>query len=574
LKRYRWNLPPVDDEALASFAESIKASLPLARIFFKRGVMSYEAAEAFFTAPLESLPPPSLFGSMPKAVGRVQEAMRSGEKVMIYGDYDVDGITGTAMLHLFFRERGVDVSYYINNRFEEGYGLSMQGVQTAAERGVGLIITVDCGINANLAIERAAENDIDVIVCDHHESAELPDAYAILNPKVPGCTYPFRELCGCGVAFRFIQAIAEELQLSKESWQKYLDLAAIATAADMVVLSEENRTMVREGFRMMQQRPRPGIEAMLFLMKMKPVDLSMTSITFGIAPRINAAGRMGSAGKAVACLLSESAVEAKRHAGELEELNVLRRRTDADMLKRAEEMVEGHFASYCSSIVLYDESWHLGVVGIVASKMLERYHLPTVIMGASKEMVKGSVRSVPGLNIYDVLQECSELLEQFGGHHQAAGVTLRPENLPPFRKRFDEVCARLLGIEERQKALDVDTVLAMNEMTPNFIKSLQRFSPYGIGNREPLFLSEGLQCNGSLRLLKERHVKFTAMDWSGKKLEAIAFDRKDIYEALKKASNPVFSMVYSLEEHEWNGRVELQAKVRDLSVESPLQSTL
>ncbi|MWV54739.1 single-stranded-DNA-specific exonuclease RecJ [Chlorobium phaeovibrioides] len=568
MKRYRWNLPPVDDAALTSFACSIKASLPLARIFFMRGVKSYEAAEAFFTASLETLPSPSLFASMPTAVGRVQEAIRSGEKIMIYGDYDVDGITGTAMLNLFLRDRDADVSYYINNRFEEGYGLSMEGIRAAAERQVGLIITVDCGISANLAIERAGELGMDVIVCDHHEPEELPDAYAILNPKVPGCSYPFRELCGCGVAFRFIQAIAEELQLSAESWQQYLDLVAIATAADMVVLSEENRTMVREGFRKMQQRPRVGIEAMLSFMKVNPRDLSMTGVTFGIAPRINAAGRMGSARKAVDWLLAESKDEARVHTGELEELNILRRRTDLEMLKRAEEMVEGHFASYCSSIVLYDESWHLGVVGIVASKMLERYHLPTVILGASKELVKGSVRSVPGLNIYSVLQECSDLLEQFGGHHQAAGVSMRPENLPAFRKRFDEISARVLDMDARQKELTVDTELGLGEITGNFMKALQRFSPYGVGNPEPLFLTEGLQCNGSVRLLKERHVKFMVRDASGKRLDVIAFDRKDIYDALKESSGQSFSMVYSLELHEWNGRVEPQAKVKDLSVES------
>lgn len=238
------------------------------------------------------------------------------------------------------------------------------------------------------------------------------------------------------------------------------------------------------------------------------------------------------------------------------------------MLKRAEEMVEGHFASYCSSIVLYDESWHLGVVGIVASKMLERYHLPTVILGASKELVKGSVRSVPGLNIYSVLQECSDLLEQFGGHHQAAGVSMRPENLPAFRKRFDEISARVLDMDARQKELTVDTELGLGEITGNFMKALQRFSPYGVGNPEPLFLTEGLQCTGSVRLLKERHVKFMVRDASGKRLDVIAFDRKDIYDALMESSGQSFSMVYSLELHEWNGRVEPQAKVKDLSVES------
>ncbi|NTW63119.1 MAG: single-stranded-DNA-specific exonuclease RecJ [Chlorobiaceae bacterium] len=566
MKRYRWKLLMPEEQMVSHLSGVINVSTPLSRALCNRGIATYDDAKDFFRPSIQQLPSPFLFKDMRRAVERVATALEKRENIMLYGDYDVDGTTGTALLYLFLQERGADVSYYINDRFTEGYGLSREGIETAVTRKTGLIITVDCGIRAEEQIRLCNDYGIDVIICDHHEPHELPPAYAILNPKRYDCTYPFRELCGCGVAFRFIQAIAEELDTGLESWQKYFDLVAIATAADMVVLEKENRTFVREGLKRIRTGPRSSLAQMLGIMNVDAGMMSMFTIAFGIAPRINAAGRMESATLAVQWLLSDSAEDSQYHAGELEQLNALRRKIDAEIFNQAEKMIAGHFASYCSSIVLYDEEWHLGVLGIVASKMLEKYYLPTVIMGNMNGLVKGSVRSVDGLNIYEVLQECSEYLEQFGGHNQAAGITLKPENLAGFRKRFDEICRDLQPAELRQKELLIDSPLALEDVTEKFMKLLEEFAPYGYGNREPLFVSDQLLLQGRPRLLKDRHVKFSVRDKHDRVFDVIGFDRRDIYEDLAASSNPVVAMVYSLEKRSWNNREHWQIRLRDLSI--------
>lgn len=555
-----------DEQAVLVLSEAINVSLPVARALFNRGIQTFDEAKEYFRSSILSLPSPYLLLHMRKAVDRVVQAIRDHEKIMLYGDYDVDGTTGTALLLLFLKEQGALVSYYINDRFTEGYGLSAEGIDAAVEQEVTLLVTVDCGINENEAVLRCAAHGIDVIICDHHEPDVLPLAYAILNPKVPGCTYPFRELCGCGVAFKFIQAIAEHVHAEPESWQKYLDFVAIATAADMVSLEQENRTLVREGLQRMRTKPRTNLMAMFSLMKIAPAELGMFHIAFGIAPRINAAGRMHSAHLAVEWLLSDTSVDAQRHVDELDRINLLRREIDADIMGKAEKMLDSHFASYCSSIVLYDESWHIGVLGIVASKMIEKHYLPTVILGGMNGLIKGSVRSVEGLNIYEALQECGDYLEQFGGHHQAAGITLRPENFAGFRKKFNEVCSTLLSIGQRQKELVVDSKIALEDITSRFVNVLEQFAPYGHGNREPLFLSEGVVPYGQPRLLKERHVKLTVRDKNGRTFDVIGFDRLDIYTELKAHSRPVFTMVYSVEKRMWNNREQWQIKLKDLEL--------
>jgi single-stranded-DNA-specific exonuclease len=566
MKRFRWNLLSPDEQSVFVLSEAINVSLPVARALFNRGIQSFDEAKVYFRSSILTLPSPFLLQHMHTAVERVLRAIRDHEKIMLYGDYDVDGTTGTALLLLFLQEQGAEVSYYINDRFTEGYGLSVQGIDSAVEQNITLLITVDCGINENEAIQRCAGHGIDVIICDHHEPDELPQAYAILNPKIPGSTYPFRELCGCGVAFKFIQAIAESLHAEPESWQKYLDFVAIATTADMVSLEHENRTLVREGLQRMRKKPRANLMAMFSLMKVTPAELGMFHIAFGIAPRINAAGRMHSAHLAVDWLLSDSSADCQRHADELDRMNSLRREIDADIFVKAEKMLDSHFASYCSSIVLYDESWHLGVLGIVASKMIEKHYLPTVILGGMNGLIKGSVRSVEGLNIYEALQECGDYLEQFGGHHQAAGVTLRPENFAGFRKKFNEVCSSLLSIGDRQKELVVDSRLALEEITAKFINVLEQFAPYGHGNREPLFMSEELVLYGQPKLLKERHVKFALRDKHGRTFDVIGFDRLDIYTELTAHPRPVFAMVYSVEKRIWNKREQWQIKLKDLEL--------
>ena len=566
MNRYRWNLLSSDEQAVLALSDAINVSLPVARALFNRGIHNFDEARDFFRSSIEHLPSPFLLQDMQKAVDRVLAAITGHEKIMLYGDYDVDGTTGTALLFLFLKEQGAEVSYYINDRFTEGYGLSAEGIDSAVDQKIRLIITVDCGIRENEEILRCVGYGIDVIVCDHHEPDELPPAYAILNPKVSGSTYPFRELCGCGVAFKLIQAIGEHLNAEQESWMKYLDFVAIATAADMVVLEHENRTMVREGLQRMRTSPRRTLMTMFSLMKVAPAEIGMFHIAFGIAPRINAAGRMHSAHLAVEWMLSDTLADSQRHAYELDRMNSLRRETDADIMGKAEKMLEGHFASYCSSIVLYDESWHLGVLGIVASKMIEKHYLPTVILGGMNGLIKGSVRSVEGFNIYEALQECSEYLDQFGGHHQAAGITLRPENFSGFRKKFNEVCSDLLSMGQRQKELVVDSKIALEDITIKFLNVLEQFEPFGHGNREPLFISEGLSLHGQPKLLRDRHVKFSVKDVNGRVFEVIGFDRPDVYGELTARSRPVFSMVYSVEKRVWNNKEQLQIKLRDFEL--------
>ncbi|MGC8775341.1 MAG: single-stranded-DNA-specific exonuclease RecJ [Chlorobaculum sp.] len=567
MKRYRWTCLEPEPTLVQALSEAINVSSPIAAALVNRGISSFEEARRFFRPSLDEIPSPFLFNDMKRAVGRLSKAISGGEKIMVYGDYDVDGTSGTAMLSLFLREMGADVCHYINDRFTEGYGLSESGIAWAFEQGVSLIVTVDCGIRAIAEVQACVAKRIDVIICDHHEAGELPDACAILNPKVEGCGYPFRELCGCGVALKLMQAMVEARGESQERWRNYLDFVAVATAADLVSLQGENRAYLREGLELMRHSPRVSFKAMATNMKLNLADFGMMNITYGIAPRINAAGRMESAGAAMQWLLSSDESEASLRAAELEALNVRRREIDAEITARAETMVAGHCASFCSSIVLYDEAWHLGVLGIVASKLLDKYQLPTVVMGRMNGLIKGSVRSVDQLNIYDVLHECRDHLEQFGGHHQAAGLTLRPEQLEAFRRRFDEVCRELLPVEARQKTLLIDADLTLDEITPKFLNVLEQFAPFGFSNREPLFTTTGCRLVGKPKLLRERHVKFTVRGERGSSFEVIAFDRPDIFTDLEAhGAASALQLVCIPERNQWNGREYVQLRLKDMAI--------
>lgn len=566
MKRYRWTLLDPEPTLVQGLSESINVSMPIAAALCNRGVSSFEEARQFFRPSLAEAPSPFLFKQMKQAVARVLKAVSAGESIMIYGDYDVDGTTGTALLSLFLGEMGARVCHYINDRFSEGYGLSKAGVEYAVKKGVSLIITVDCGIRAVEQVRECASKGIDVIVCDHHEAAELPAAYAILDPKVEGCGYPFRELCGCGVALKLVQAIVETQGWPRTRWEQYLDLVAIATAADLVSLQGENRVYVREGLELMRRSPRECLKAMTPFMKVKTEELGMMNITFGIAPRINAAGRMDSADAAMRWLLARKPDEARQHANALEELNSHRREIDAEITSKAETMVAGHCASYCSSIVLYDEAWHLGVLGIVASKLLDKHFLPTVVMGRMDGVIKGSVRSVDNLNIYEVLHECREHLEQFGGHHQAAGLTLRPEQLTAFRSRFDEVCREMLPVEKRQKELLIDAELSLDDITPKFLNVLEQFSPFGFANREPMFVTAPCSLVGKPKLLRDRHVKFMVRGERHSRFEVIGFDRPDLFNDLDRLGNVApLRLVCIPEKKQWNGREYVQLRLKDMA---------
>ncbi|ARM31873.1 single-stranded-DNA-specific exonuclease RecJ [Prosthecochloris sp. HL-130-GSB] len=567
MKRYRWTLLEPETDVCERLSGEINVSMPIARALCNRGITGFDEAKSFFSPDPAGIPSPFLFRDMPAAVERVQNAVEKGEHIMLYGDYDVDGTTGTALLLFYFRSVGADVSYYINDRFSEGYGLSESGVEQAIDRKAGLVITVDCGIRAVDEISALRRAGIDVIVCDHHEAGELPPATAILDPKVPGCGYPFRELCGCGVALKLVQALSLHEGGNGDDWHAYLDLVAIATIADMVSLKHENRLYMHLGLERLRTTPRMSIEEITVLMGSSPELLTPGLLSFGIAPRINAAGRLHTASTAVEWLVAENRDECRKHAGELERLNTERREIDSGIFKRAEEMVEGYFASYCSSLVLYNEEWHLGVLGIVASRLQEKYYLPTVVMGGNDGLIKGSVRSVGGLNIYEVLEECGEFIEQFGGHEAAAGLTLRPEQLQGFRKRFDAVCAERLSYEQRQKELLIDTELSLDTLSANFMKVLARFAPFGLGNPEPVFLSRKLSVSGYPRLLKNKHVKFAVKTDAGAIFDVIGFSRRDVYQALERGSRKPVALVYTLEENEWNGRKTVQLKMKDIAFE-------
>lgn len=567
MKRYRWNRLDPDPTLVQGIAESINVSMPIAAALCNRGISSFEEARQFFRPSLEEVPSPFLFNQMKRAVARVLKAVSDGEPILIYGDYDVDGTTSTALLSLFLEEMEATVCHYINDRFSEGYGLSEAGVEYAVGQGVRLIITVDCGIRALDEVQKCASRGIDVIVCDHHEAEELPAAYAIIDPKVEGCRYPFRELCGCGVALKLVQAIVETKGWPRNRWEQYLDLVAIATAADMVSLQGENRIYVREGLALMRRSPRESLKAMSSLMKVKTDEFSMVNITFGIAPRINAAGRMGSVEVAMRWLLARDSDEAHRCATALETLNASRRQIDADITNKAEAMVASHCASYCSSIVLYDEAWHLGVLGIVASKLLDKHLLPTAVMGGANGLIKGSVRSVDNLNIHEVLQHCREHLEQFGGHHKAAGFTLKPDRLAAFRTRFDEVCREMLPVEKRQRELLIDAELSLADITPNFLDVLEQFSPFGLANREPLFVTGPCRLVSRPKLLREHHVKFNVQAKGSQCFEVIAFNRPDIFTDLERLGKSVpLRLVCIPGKKQWNGRTYVQLRLKDMAV--------
>lgn len=555
------------EETVAALSESINVSQPIARALCNRGISTYNEAKEFFRPVLSTLHSPWLFNDMERAVERLVRALKNGETILLYGDYDVDGTTGVALLLLFLRHHGVEPLWHINDRFAEGYGLSPEGIDRVIASGTTLLITVDCGIKDHAAIRRCGEHGVEVIVCDHHEADVTPEAYAILNPKVVGSGYPFRELCGCAVAFKLVQALAERLGDSEAVWHQFLDLVAVATAADLVSLTGENRTLVIEGLQQMRSKPRKNFSEMFRVMKVSLGDVRMFHLAFGIAPRINAAGRMHSAHLALEWLLASAPDAVEQHTEALERVNVQRRSLDSTIMSQADKMVESHCASYCSSIVLYDEAWHLGVLGIVASKLIDKYYLPTVVLGGMNGLVRGSVRSIEGLNIHAVLQHCSHHLEQFGGHHQAAGLTLKPENLAVFRKAFDEQCANQLTIEQRQKVMEIDAVVELEQITDKFIAVLEQFAPYGIGNREPLFMSERLQLAEPARLLKERHVKFAVRDKQKRRFEVIGFNRPDIYNDLRAVKHPTITMLYTIERRQWNGMWQVQLLLKDLEVQ-------
>lgn len=566
-KQYRWVVCEFDQESVESLMKSINVSEPIARALLNRGITNYDEAKRFFRPSIEYLHSPFLMNGMKEAAERLSKAIDEREKVLIYGDYDVDGTTATSLLMLFLKKLDAEVEFYVNDRKTEGYGIAQTGIDYAIAQNVKVVITVDCGITAIEPVKYCRQNGIDVVICDHHEAkAERPDALAILDAKQDDCAYPFKELSGCGVAFKLACALCELRGIDKELAFEFLDLVALAVAADIVPIVGENRVLMAEGIKRMQLAKRPGLKALAKVAGLDIERMSSSSIVFALSPRINAAGRLDHAREAIKLLIAQNESDAQEAAEHLGNLNKARREIDANVFKEAEEDAKKLLAQYASSIVLYKPDWHLGVIGIVASRIVERFYLPTIILTENEGVLKGSGRSVVGFNLFKAISNCQSHLIQFGGHEMAAGLSIHIEQLDEFRSALDAYCAKTLDFELRTPVIQIDAELNLEQITPRFYNVLKQFEPCGPGNMHPLFLTRNLKPAYQPKLLKAQHLKFAVRDKDGRIFDIIGFGMAHYYEALKEMNDTV-SIVYSIDENEWNGRTTFQLRLRDLKVE-------
>ena len=524
VKQHRWIIAdPPDAGIVATLAKDINVPESIAKILVYRGIMDYDRAKEYFRPSLSQLHDPFTLDGMEVAVQRVLNAIEKKERMFVFGDYDVDGTNGAAMLYLFLRERGGSVEYYIPDRLREGYGISHQGIDRAVELGVSLFLAVDCGITAVDQIAYASEQGLDVIICDHHEAGQtLPRALAVLDPIKPGEAYPFKFLSGCGVGFKLIQGLAK--RLGDESLvTPYLDFVTLASTADIVPLTGENRILVKIGLESINTAPRPGIKALIESAGLRPGHITTGQIVFALAPRINAVGRLGDATRAVRLLTSEDPEEARALAQVLEEENRNRRRIDEDTFADAQQLAEEFLDLDADpAIVLHQEHWHPGVVGIVASRMVERYYKPAIMMATVDGVAKGSARSVSGFDIYEALKRCEDKLLQFGGHKYAAGVTVDLARLDEFRDAFNAAVKALMKEELKTPEIRIDLEITLADITPWFVKLLREFAPFGPNNTRPTFLTRNLEVAGNPRIVGRNHLRFRVRQ-NGVVFDAIGF---------------------------------------------------
>lgn len=564
---FRWVYSePEREEAASVLQEELGIPEKIAYLLALRGIDTYEKAKSFFRPDLESVHDPFLMKDMDKATERLARAIREGEKIIVYGDYDVDGTTATSILYTFLKDFGVDVDYYIPHRFKEGYGINIEGVEYAVRENAHLIVSVDCGITAVEETRIAKEQGIDLIICDHHNvGEEIPDAVAVLNPKRKDCSYPFDGLSGAGVGFKLVQGTIRKLGLGEQVAFQFLDLVAISIASDIVPLVDENRVLMREGLKRINSEPRIGIKALLDLIQMDIGSVTTSSIVFSIGPRINAAGRMGDASKAVKLLIAETEEEANASAHELEAINIQRRNQDTKTMEEAMDMVEQQYnLDKVSSMVLHDPEWHLGVIGIVASRLVDTYYRPAIMLSTVDGKIKGSARSIKGFNIYEALKQCEDLLEQFGGHEFAAGLTIREGNLKEFRNRIDDIAAGMLSDQAFEPELRVDCELDLDDIDMRFWKLMSQFEPFGPCNLRPNFVSRDVRVVGVPTIVGSGHLKMKVSQNGSGVFDVIGFNMHEYLPMIRNTSEKKIDIAYSLEENYWNGRRTLQIRLRDI----------
>ncbi|MBK8873097.1 MAG: single-stranded-DNA-specific exonuclease RecJ [Bacteroidetes bacterium] len=563
----KWVIKPRGEkEEIEALAKQLNIHPILVNLLVQRGHSTYEKAKEFFRPELKMLHDPYLMKDMEKAIARIDKAIAGKEKIMVFGDYDVDGTTAVALVYTFLKKRYPLVDFYIPDRYKEGYGISNRGIEWADEQGISLIIALDCGIKSIDKIEYAKTFGIDFIICDHHRpGAELPDAVAVLDPKRNDCDYPFKELSGCGVGFKLIQAYVMAHKLEFTELEEYLDLVAISIAADIVPIVGENRILTYYGLKRLNSKPRPGIKAILDISG-NSRELTVNDVVFTIAPRINAAGRIESGNEAVELLISEKPDEAMSHGEEINKKNTTRKNLNETITREAMILIEQdtHFKDR-KSTVLYNPKWHKGVIGIVASKLTDEFYRPTIILTKSNGVAAGSARSVKDFDIYNAIESCSDLLDQFGGHMYAAGLTMKEENIEAFKDRFEEiVCAT---IEDRMliREIEIDDVISLGDINASFFNILKQFAPFGPGNMSPVFMSQEVYDRGDVRVVGNNHLKLSLIqkDQSRKVVDSIAFQLGKHFDRI--CGNESFHVCYHIEENTFNGRTNLQLNVKDIA---------
>lgn len=557
----RWKVLDAGPEKVITLQEKLKINEVICKILVQRGFDTFDKARDFFRPQLSMLHNPWSMKDMDKAVDRVMKAINQKEKFLIYGDYDVDGTTAVAAVYQFINDFYDQTEFYIPHRYKEGYGVSKQGIDYAKENGFTLIISLDCGIKSIDLIAYAKSLGIDFIICDHHLSdTDLPAAVAILNPKQPGCNYPYKELCGCGVGFKLMTALAQKLHLPDESYLRYTDLLATAIAADIVPMTGENRVMAYFGLQRVNKNPCNGIKALMQLAGVQK-EMFITNLVFIIAPRVNAAGRMDDAKKAVQLFIEKDCDKALEFAEMLHINNTDRRTADLTITGEALAMIgEDELMTNRKSTVVYQEHWHKGVVGIVASRLIESYYRPTIVLTRSGEVAAGSARSVAGFNLYEAIHACKEHLLGYGGHFAAAGMTLLPQNIEAFSQKFEQVVSETILPDSLTPVLIIDAEVSFKELTLSFYNIIHQMEPYGPENMRPVFMVKNVMDSGHSTLIKEQHIKF-CLKQNNCSFKGIGFNMAEKFHLIE--SKKPLDVVFTLEENEWNGQKMLQLKVHD-----------
>ncbi len=566
---YKWNyepLKPKETEKKDELAQKLNIHPALCQLLIQRDILSVEEAERFFYPSLKDLHNPFLLPDMDKAINRIEKALGQKERILVYGDYDVDGTTAVALVYKFLRKFTTNLDYYIPDRYDEGYGISEQGIDYASETDVKLIIALDCGIKAIEKVNYAKSKGIDFIICDHHMPDEiLPDAIAVVDAKRVDSTYPYEHLSGCGVGFKLVQAIAQNNKIEFSEISDLLDLVAVSIASDIVPITGENRILATYGLKQLNTSPSMGLKGIIDICGLNHKNITVSDIVFKIGPRINASGRMMNGKEAVDLLLANSTQDARIKSENIDHYNDDRRELDKRITDEATNFIEEHIdITRNNSIVIYNENWHKGVIGIVASRLTEKYYRPAVVLTKSNDLITGSARSVMGFDVYKAIESCKDILENFGGHTYAAGLSLKEENLAEFKRRFEAMSVEMIAPEMMRPQIDIDAKLSFKDIDGKFIYDLSRFAPFGPENLNPIFVSQNVRDYGSSKLVGKdlMHIKLDMTDdTSHSPMYGIAFRQGNSFDMVKKEE---FDICYTLEQNTHNGKTNTQLYVKDI----------